>query len=256
MYPKIILAIFIFVNIFFIIAVIKRKFSVIDIGWGLGFILVAMISYFHYPLSLKNALLLLVTTAWGLRLGLYIFIRSKGQPEDARYTKLRKEWEPHANFQAYLKVFLLQGFFMFLVSLPISVGMSQEDKELTVLNYAGLILWLLGFLLEVSSDTYLNWFKSQPANKGKLCTGGPWRICRFPNYLGEIALWYGVYFLAFGSSSWWTIIGPLLINILIVKFSGIGPQEERNKTRPEYADFARRVPRLLPFKTKNNTTPP
>ena len=256
MYPKIIVAIFVFVNIFFLVAVIKRKFSVIDIGWGLGFIVVAMISYFHHPMSVKNALLLLVTTAWGLRLGLYILLRSKGHPEDPRYTKLRHEWGANANLQAYLKVFLLQGFFMFIVSLPITVGMAQEDKDLNLINYAGLVLWFFGFILEVSSDAYLNWFKKQPENNGKLCTTGPWKICRYPNYLGEISLWYGIFFLGLGSSSWWTIIGPLLINVLILKFSGVPPQEERNKNRPEYADFARRTPRLLPFKTTKNTTPP
>ncbi len=131
MFLKIIVAVFVFMNIFFFMALIKKKFSVVDIGWGLGFILISLISYFHHPMSIKNAILLLVATAWGLRLGLYIFIRGKDQPEDPRYTKLRQEWEPHPNLHAYFKVFLLQGAFMCIVSLPISAGMSQEDKNLS-----------------------------------------------------------------------------------------------------------------------------
>jgi steroid 5-alpha reductase family enzyme len=247
-YLKIMAAVFIFVNVFFIVAVIKRKFSVIDIGWGPGFILISLISYFHYPLSMKNALLLLAVTIWGLRLGLYIYMRSRGEGEDPRYTKLRREWEPHSNLQAYFKVFILQGFMMCVVSLPIWMGMAQEDKTLSLINIFGFFLWFAGFALEVWSDAYLNKFKKQPENKGKLCTSGPWRICRYPNYLGEIALWYGIYLLSLGSSNWWTVAGPMVINILIVKFSGIPPQEERNQRRPEYAAYAARVPRLLPFK--------
>ncbi len=245
---KIIAAVFIFVNAFFLVSLIKKKFSVIDIAWGLGFILISMISYFHYPLSMKNAIMLLAVTVWGLRLALHIFVRSRGEGEDPRYTKLREEWQPHPNVHAYFKVFILQGIMMCVVSLPIWVGMIQEDKELSAVNVAGLILWGLGFVLETWSDAYLNWFKKQPDNKGKQCMSGPWKICRYPNYLGEISLWYGIYFLSLGSQNWWTIIGPGVINFLIVKFSGIPPQEERNFKKPGYAEYASRVPRLLPFK--------
>ncbi len=243
-------------NFFFLIAVIKKKFSVIDIGWGLGFILVALISYFHHPMSVKNAVLLLVVTAWGLRLAVYILLRSKGQPEDPRYTKMRNEWEPKANLHAYFKVFLLQGLFMLIISLPVSVGMMQENQSLTWINYLGVAVWFAGFALEVVSDAYLAWFIKQPQNKGKLCTTGPWRICRYPNYLGEISCWYGVYLLALGNLSWWTIIGPIMINLLIIKLSGVSLGEERKKNKPGYAEYARRTPRVLPFKTNSNTTPP
>lgn len=258
MFLKIIVAVFVFMNIFFFLALIKKKFSVVDIAWGLGFVLIAFISYFEHPLSTKNALLLLTTSAWGLRLGLYILVRSKGAPEDPRYTKLRNEWKPNENLQAYLKVFLLQGFLMCIVSLPVSIGMIQSDRELEWYNYLGLIIWILGFSLEVWSDLHLANFKKKPENKGKLCTTGPWKISRYPNYLGEISLWYGVYFIALGHLSWWTIVGPVVINLMILKVSGIPPQEEREieRKRPEYADYARRVPRLLPFKTPNNTRPP
>jgi steroid 5-alpha reductase family enzyme len=256
LFLKISVAVFIFMNIFYLMAIIKKKYSVIDIGWGLGFILIALVSYFHHPMSVKNAVLLLVVTAWGLRLGVHILIRSKGQPEDPRYTKMRNEWGDHANGQAYFKIFLMQGLFMMIVSLPISVGMIQEDHSLMWFNYAGLIIWLTGFALEIWSDFYLEWFLKQPANKGKLCTTGPWRICRYPNYLGEISLWYGVYLLALGGLSWWTIVGPVLLNLLILKVSGVSLGEERKKKKPEYAAYARQTPRLLPFKTRGNTTPP
>jgi steroid 5-alpha reductase family enzyme len=218
-----------------------------DIGWGLGFILIALISYLKNPPDLKNVLLLMVVTSWGLRLALYIFSRSRGKEEDPRYTKLRNAWKPHENLQAYIKVFLFQGFLMLIVSLPVSVGMSAGEGNVSLINWLGLLIWSGGFLFEVWSDNYLRWWKSQPENEGKICTTGPWKLCRFPNYFGEVSLWYGVYFLAFDFNIAWTIIGPFTLNFFILKVTGVPLLEERYQDRQAYQDYAKRVPRFIPF---------
>jgi steroid 5-alpha reductase family enzyme len=248
MFFKVTIGVLVLIHLFYLIALIKRNFAVMDIAWGLGFILISLISYMHYPLSFKNAILMTVVSLWGARLAIYIYSRSRGQPEDPRYNKYRKEWGKTANLQAYLKVFLFQGFLMLVVSLPITFGMRLESSSITLINWLGLILWMSGFTLEVYADAYMSWYRKQPRHKGQLCTSGPWKICRFPNYLGEISLWYGVYFLAFAPSLWWTIIGPLAINLLILKVTGVPLLEERYKKRPGYEGYAARVPRLLPFK--------
>jgi steroid 5-alpha reductase family enzyme len=244
---NIIIAVLIFVNIFFILAVARKNFAVIDIGWGLGFILIALISYMHHPVSFKNVLLLLVVTLWGLRLGLYIFSRGRGKPEDHRYAKFRKEWQPNPNFQAWMKVFMFQGVLMMIVTLPVSVGMAIESKDITFINSIGIVVWLLGFSFEMWADHYLNWWKTKTENKGKICTTGPWKFCRFPNYFGEVSLWYGVYLIAFEPGIWWTIIGPIMINFLILKVTGVPMLEAHYKDRAEYKDYAARVPRFIPF---------
>lgn len=247
------LSVFIFVNIFYLVAVTKKNFSVIDIGWGLGFIVIALSSYFQNPLGLKNAIILLVVTAWGIRLSFYLFRRNIKLPEDHRYTKMRNEWGKSANLQAYFKVFLLQGSLMGVIGLPIIFGMRTLEQELSLINKIGLVIWFAGLSFEAYSDAYLSWFKSKPTNKGKLCMSGPWTICRFPNYLGEITLWYGIYLLCLSSTSWWTLLGPLTINFFIVKVSGIPLTEKRYQDRPEYQAYATRVPRLLPFKVQKVT---
>ncbi len=219
----------------------------IDIGWGLGFVVIALVSYMHHPISFKNALLLMVVAIWGLRLAFYIFGRSRGKPEDPRYTKFRHEWRPRRNLQAYFKVFLFQGLLMMIVSLPVSVGMAQNSQHISILNWSGLVIWIVGLSFEVWSDYYLHWWKTQPQNKGQICTTGPWKYCRFPNYFGEVLLWYGVYLLSFEYASAWTIIGPVTINFFILKVTGVPLLEERYKDRQDYAEYAKRVPRIIPF---------
>lgn len=247
MVSSIIISVLIFVNIFFLIAVARKNFAVIDIGWGLGFILISLIAYLHHPLSFKNAVLLLAVVFWGTRLALYIFNRGRGKGEDHRYAKFREEWQPYPNLQAWIKVFMFQGILMMVVTLPVTVGMTFESKNMSFINYLGVYLWIGGFTFEVMSDHYLNWWKTQPENKGKICTTGPWRYSRFPNYFGEISLWYGVYLMAFEPKSWWTIIGPITINFLIVKVTGIPLLEKHYANRSEYQEYAKRVPRLIPF---------
>ncbi len=254
MIMNIILCVFIFVNLFYVLALSKKNFSVIDIGWGLGFIVIALASYFQNPLGIKNAILLLVVTAWGLRLSYYLLRRNSKLPEDYRYTKMREEWGATANLQAYFKVFLLQGALMLIISLPISIGMKSADQSLNFVNRLGFMIWLAGITLEALSDAYLAWFKKQPENKGKLCMTGPWKFCRFPNYLGEITLWYGVYLIALNSSNWWTIIGPVTINFFILKVSGVPLTEARYKDRPEYLEYAKRVPRFFTIQGPKGTT--
>jgi len=247
MVVSIILSVLVFVHLFFLTAVLKKDFSLIDIGWGLGFVLISFVTYFHHPLSVRNALTLLVVTLWGMRLALYIFKRGRGKGEDPRYTKLRNEWGNSANLQAYLKVFLMQGTLMLIISLPITSGMTNKVNELHFLNKLGLIVFTFGFVFEVYSDWYLNRFKSLSENKGKLCFTGPWSLCRFPNYFGEITLWYGIYLLNVNLNNAWSILGPITIHFFIIKVTGVAPLERKYFLREEYQEYARRMPRMIPW---------
>jgi steroid 5-alpha reductase family enzyme len=242
-----IISVLIFVHIFFFLAVVRKNFSVIDIGWGLGIALIASISYLQNTQSTSDTLLLFMTLIWGLRLTFFIFFRAKGKGEDPRYTKFRNEWMPHPNLNAYFKVYIFQGLLMLIVSLPISFSMSLGKQEFSALNWLGVLLWIIGFSFECWADYYLSRWKLNPLNSGKICTTGPWSISRFPNYFGEILLWYGIYFAGFSPESAWTILGPFTINFLIVRVTGIPPLENRYKSRLDYQEYAKRVPRLIPL---------
>jgi steroid 5-alpha reductase family enzyme len=248
MISSIIISVLVFVHIFFLIAVIRKNFAVIDIGWGLGITLIALVSYLHNPLSIKNAILLMLVVVWGLRLALYIFARARGKGEDPRYNRLRQSWGSHANSQAYLKVFLGQGILMMIVSLPLSSGMAlNPSNELSLLNWIGVGVWTIGLTFEIWADSYMAWWKSRPEHKGTICTTGPWKLCRFPNYFGEALLWYGIYLASFSLPSSWSILGPITINFLLLKVTGVPPLERSFFKRPGYEEYAKRVPRFVPF---------
>jgi steroid 5-alpha reductase family enzyme len=246
MFLSLILAVMLFVHIFFLIALIRKNFAVIDVGWGLGILLACVIAYFYYPGAFKNKLLLTCVSVWAIRLAIYISLRNWGKGEDPRYTKFRKEWEPYPNLQAWIKVFVLQGGGMIIVSLPVSSAMVLQG-EMNILNWLGLIVFLAGFTLEVVSDYYLNWWRGQQKNKGKICSTGPWMLCRFPNYFGEVFLWYGLFLIGVQWENIWSIIGSIVINFFILKVTGVPLLEGRYLKRSDYLEYARRVPRFIPF---------
>lgn len=249
------LSVFALMNFYFILAVWRKNFGLVDVAWGQGFILISLVSYFYQFNSVKNACILLLVLLWGLRLSLYLLSRNWKAPEDHRYQEMREGWGAHPNLHAYFKVFILQGLLMLLISLPITAGMQKAEPELSLINKLGIFVFAAGWLFESYADNFLKRYKANPANKGTICMSGPWSLCRFPNYFGEITLWYGIYLAAFSPSTWWTIIGPITINFFILKISGVPLLEKKYSKRPEYHAYADRVPRLIPFTPPKKVAP-
>src|ERR1700761_6255592 len=99
------------------------RYNVVDVAWGLGFIAVALVAAllgdgFKGYASRRWLLLALVAT-WGLRLSWYIYRRSAGKGEDPRYADLLRD---ATSGQVVRRVFLLQGFATWFVSLPLQLS--------------------------------------------------------------------------------------------------------------------------------------
>jgi steroid 5-alpha reductase family enzyme len=93
-------------------------------------------------------------------------------------------------------------------------------------------------------------FARDPASRGRTIDTGLWAWSRHPNYLGEIGTWCGLYLfgLAADPSWWWTVAGPLVM-VLLFETASIPMMEKRSlRRRPEFADYQRRVPRLVPWR--------
>ena len=110
----------VYVVFWFILATIIKDNGIMDIAWGLGFVILSFFSLFSFGIIGPRPLLItFISTIWGLRLGGHIAVRKRGKPEDFRYAAWRKDWGKWVIPRAFFQVFLLQGFFMLLISLPI-----------------------------------------------------------------------------------------------------------------------------------------
>jgi steroid 5-alpha reductase family enzyme len=251
-------AIFIYLTALFLVALLKKDNSIVDIGWGPGFILAALVTFFLRPgFETRHILISVLVTAWGVRLATHIYLRNRGRGEDYRYAKWRQDWGRWFIPRSFLQIFMLQGIFLLLISSPIVLVNRSETKGLTPLDLLGGLLWLTGFLFEAVGDYQLKEFKQKPESRGRIMTAGLWKFTRHPNYFGEAALWWGIFLIASSvPGGWASIISPLTIGFLLLKVSGVTMLEKKYAGNEEFADYARRTSSFFPWfpkKQKKNS---
>lgn len=236
----------------FIISLIKKRNDVADVAWGLGFIVIVWTSFFLSENSGARGLLVgVLVSIWGLRLAWHIHARNRSKAEDYRYLAWRQEWGRSFYLRSYLQVYILQGFLLFLIALPIMAINKNNGLPLGLLDFVGLIVWTIGFYFEARGDAELAQFLKNPENKGKIMQNGLWAYTRHPNYFGEVTLWWGIWIISLSSSfDFLSIIGPLTITFLILKVSGIPLLEKKYEGRPDFEAYKRKTSVFLPLPPK------
>ena len=215
----------VFIGVIMAIASAIKNHSIIDICWGPGFVVVAVVSYLASTGAggddTRRLVVLALTAVWGLRLGLYIGRRNLGHGQDPRYTRLLASRKGGSLVVFLVKqVYGLQGLLIVVVSLPVQFAMYQ-DASLGVLGWLGVAVWAVGFAFEAVGDWQLSRFKADPANEGRIMDRGLWAWTRHPNYFGDSCVWVGLFLLALGH---WgglvTVIAPIVMTKLLVSYSG------------------------------------
>jgi len=235
-----------------LVSLALRNASIVDITWGLGFVVVAWVSALRADGAAGAAsLMVAMITLWGLRLGIYLFWRNHGKGEDYRYVAMRRHWGERFWLISLGTVFGLQGVLMWVVSLPVQmshVGAPMDGVLSTALVVAGLGLYLLGLCFEVIGDLQLARFKADPANAGQVMRTGLWRYTRHPNYFGDACVWWGIGLVGLSvSGTWWALLGPLVMNILLVRVSGVALLERSlRKRKPDYEEYVRMTSAFVP----------
>jgi steroid 5-alpha reductase family enzyme len=241
-------AVLIYMHLWFIYAIIKRRNDIADVAWGLGFVMLATISLLA-NFNSKSIVIWLLVTFWGLRLASHIYKRFKRHDEeDRRYMNWRKGWGEHLVFWSWLKVFMTQGFFMLLVAMPIIVIAHYQDASWSVMNIIGIGLWFFGFIFESIADNQLKVFINRPKKpaEGRIMKTGLWKYTRHPNYFGEAIIWWGMWLIAFGEYWWLAVLGPITITLLLRFVSGVPLAEVGFKDDPEFKEYAKKIPAMFP----------
>lgn len=252
-YLILVLLLFVYMNFWFVLSLIKKRNDVADVAWGLGFVLITWASFFiSGTYGVRGLLVGILVSLWGLRLAIHIHKRNKGKAEDYRYLAWRKEWGRWFFIRSYFQVYILQGVFLFLVVLPVLLINKNSVSAFGFLDMIGVLVWLFGFYFEAVGDSQLAGFIKNPENKGKLMQSGLWSYTRHPNYFGEVTQWWGIWIVALSvPNGLFGIVGPLTITFLILKVSGIPMLEKKMAENPEFADYKRRVSVFFPLPPKN-----
>jgi len=230
-----------------VFSIIRKDVSFVDSLWSLFFLIAAIVFALDaQPLSVKGQLVLALVVIWSLRLSIYITARNWGEPEDYRYQSIRAKNEPGFTFKSLYIVFGLQGVLAWLVALPLLPAIAS-DTALGAVDYIAASLWVVGFIFEAGGDYQLSRFKAREDSKGRVLDTGLWRFTRHPNYFGDFCIWWSFFLFAAASGSWWTIVSPLLMSLLLLKVSGVAMLENTiTERRPNYAEYIQRTNAFFP----------
>ncbi|HWF51627.1 MAG TPA: DUF1295 domain-containing protein [Solirubrobacteraceae bacterium] len=227
-----------------------RDVSIIDPVWGPAFVLVALVAALAgHGDSARRWLLFAITAAWGLRLGIHLARRKLGdREEDRRYAAMRERKGDSFTLWSLWAVFGVQGLLVLIVSLPIQVA-ANRPGGLGASIVPGVLVFLVGLAFEAVGDEQLRRFKADPASGGKVMDHGLWRYTRHPNYFGDACVWWGIWLLVLPADGvWWTLIGPAVMTLFLVRISGAAMLErDIGKRRPQYAEYIKRTSGFFPL---------
>ncbi len=229
----------------------QRRHVVIDAAWGLGFVVVAAVTFVTSSGDGddgRRLLLLVLTALWGLRLAGFLAWRMRDGHEDPRYEKLLSGAE-NRDAYAIRRVYLPQGVVLLVVSMVQQVGMVATGP-LTALAWVGVAVWAIGMFFEVVGDAQLTAYRAakKRGEAPPILDTGVWAWTRHPNYFGDSAVWWGLFLVT--ASSWpgvLTIISPILMTWALVARTGKALTEKAMAGRPGYAEYVERTSGFFPI---------
>ena len=184
---------------------------------------------------------------WAIRLGSFLFLRIHKAGEDRRFRTIKP------NFTRFLMTWTLQGMWVSMCLLCVLTALSSYTG--VIMNnvfFVGLVIYVLGLVIEIVADQQKTVFRREPKNKDKFITTGLWSYSRHPNYLGEILLWSGIAIMSVSSLQglqYLTLISPLFVYILLVYISGIRLLENQAEKKwghlDSYKEYVKNTPSLF-----------
>ena len=248
-FSLIVAIVFLIQFVVFIPAMIFQTEKYFDITGSLTYIIAALAALFvNNNIDARSLLLSLLVIVWAFRLGLFLFKRIHKAGKDARFDNMK------LSFIRWLNAWNLQGLWIVFTSAAALTAVSSKNKvEFGILGTIGLVIWIIGFGIEVVSDNQKSKFNSNPINKGNFMKEGLWSRSRHPNYFGEILLWFGIAIISLPvlkGVQLFTLISPVFVYILLTKISGIPILEKKAEKKwggqLEYEAYKNSTPGLIP----------
>ncbi|MEM7730563.1 MAG: DUF1295 domain-containing protein [Pseudomonadota bacterium] len=275
------------ITLVWLVSLLMRDASIIDIFWGFGFVLVGLTCLYLATGRFAASptpyvwLMCLMPIVWGLRLTAYLAWRNLGHGEDGRYVAMRKRSglaEMRWRVRALFTIFWGQGLLILIVAAPvwIAVAMARGVEQVSLtdphgaliaaepwvvgigaLSLIGAAICLTGVLFEAVGDAQLAAFLRRnadydgPYEDKPVLDTGLWAWTRHPNYFGNALLWWGIFVAACQAPWGWTsVFGPLVMTVLLLRVSGRDLLERKLKKRPAYRDYVARTSSFVPMPPK------
>ena len=254
LFGLVVILIFIIQWFVFIPSFINRTEHFFDLTGSLTFISTVLFTLMVIPeIYLRDVVIALLVIIWAVRLGSFLFLRVRKDGGDGRFDIMKTK------FWWFLMTWNIQGMWVFLsLAAGLAAMTSNQKLEADIYLLIGLVIWIIGFAIEVIADTQKSKFRSNSENKDKFISTGIWSWSRHPNYFGEILLWIGITVIALPVLQGWqfiTLISPIFIIFLLTQVSGVRLLELRGNKKwgdnEEYQRYIQNTSVLIPLPPKN-----
>ena len=262
-------------TLLFIFSIRLKDNSIVDVFWSIGFMIIAVVTYFEWKMELPQSIVTFLILIWGIRLSSHIgFRKILEKKEDARYALWREQWGNWWYFysRSFLQVYMLQMLLLIVVALPIfivnilytdisipvlwfptthstlySIGMNEDTilLPIVIISILGLLIAIFWLVFESIADYQLAQF-IKIKKPGEIFTSWLYRYSRHPNYFWESIFWLGISLIAlpysFFGLTWW-----IVITILLLFVSWVPLQEARYAGWPNWENYKKRTSVFVPW---------
>ena len=241
---EIVLAIFIYLfclnAVGFIISAPLKTEKLYDLSGSSSFSGAVIIAFVLGYQGTRSSVLLAAVLIWAIRMGILLGHRV--------FTIGDKRFDAYkVNPLIFVCLWMGQISWTMGTSLPVYLAM-RENSGIdfgTVTDIIGLVLFMIGFIIEATADFQKGQFKKQHPNDPIMT--GLFKFVRFPAYLGEWILWIGINLISIsGWTDSWEYVGLISIPFVFVLVrygSGVGitapSQQERYGNRPEFQEYCK-----------------
>ena len=218
-------------------------------GGGIAILVMALITPTAVPLWVLIAQAALFL-AYGIRLSGFLLVR---EIKSASYKKTFKE----VSGEKRPPIFVLVAIWIsvtILYAAQVSPMLFRYDNGSTdfVVPVVGFAVSVLGLVLEAVADNQKS--AQKKIRPDMVATEGLYKMCRCPNYLGEILFWTGVLvsgFTAYLTFGQWIMAILAYVAIVYIMFNGAQRLEKRQMARygenEEYNAYADKTPIIIPL---------
>lgn len=239
----------------FIPAVLLRTERFFDLTGSLTFLAISVALVLLTPMPDARSWILAVMVAlWAVRLGSFLAMRVHKAGSDGRFDEIK------GSPVRFLQVWVIQGAWVSITAAAAWIAISTDAANRAPVGWltvVGIVVWVLGMVIEIVADAQKSAFRADPKNKDEFIRTGLWSRSRHPNYFGEIVIWVGVFVTAapvLTGWQWVAVLSPLFVILLLTRVSGIPLLEARAEKkwgdRADYIEYRASTPALLPRLTR------
>jgi steroid 5-alpha reductase family enzyme len=231
----------------------KRVYYFISLCYAGAIAAQGVVIWLIYRDTLSGAtwLLTALLTAYGARLGLFLWLRAR-KPVYGKELALVEQRTGSVGDRQKLAIWLGVSVLYTLLVWPVWLAASAQEQGVTMISAPiGVLVMIVGLAIESVADWQKSSFKA--AQPSRYCDIGLYRLVRFPSYFGEMVFWLGVWIAgvsAYATVLSWILATAALVYIVLLMVGAArsleAKQDERYGASPDYQEYVKTVPVLVP----------